>query len=80
MLDSIRTGGLIPSPAPLPYILGSPPWSVIYRTIPLSASASEGAHTKTKPTGIPLVGQPRGTEQAGVDVGKKQEPPTGGLV
>lgn len=30
---------------------------------------------KTKPTGIPLVGQPQSTEQAGVDVGKKQEPP-----
>ena len=35
---------------------------------------------KTKPTGIPLVGPPRGTEQAGVDVGRKQEPPTGSLV
>ena len=30
---------------------------------------------KTKSTGIPLVGQPRGTEQAGVDLGRKQEPP-----
>ena len=30
---------------------------------------------KTKSTGIPLVGQPQGTEQAGVDLGRKQEPP-----
>lgn len=68
----MHTSGPIAFPGPLPYILGS-----MTRLLFTGQSLSQmlqGAQMKTKPTGIPLVGQPQGTEQAGGRAGSRSLP------
>lgn len=57
LLDNMPIIRFIPFPVSLPYILGSPPKSIICTKIPISVSASGEAQMKTKPTSIVHVGQ-----------------------